>query len=281
MAGLLSLTYGLWESTTSHNQSQGTFSIYFETAGSAGYLFLKSGGVSRVPFSKCGVSEIIYLGRFRPNISGVRSLYLFSNLEMDAYTMTVSHPSHTIDNPQRTISLEGQNVAVDFIAVPVPTLNLLFNPTSVNIGSIVSVPWAYRNIANTGTVRLELYRGGAWQTLSASVPILAGNIQWPVTGPSDEQAKIRITLNGNSSVTNESMFSITPGLYPPTAICKDVFVTAGSGCTATASIDNGSFDLAGGSITLSQSPSGPYSLGSTPVTLTVTGSNGGSSQCIL
>jgi len=74
MEGLLSLTYGLWESTTSHNQSQGTFSIYFETAGSAGYLFLKSGGVSRVPFSKCGVSEIIYLGRFRPNISGVRSL---------------------------------------------------------------------------------------------------------------------------------------------------------------------------------------------------------------
>ena len=57
------MTYGLWESTTSHNQSQGTFSIYFETAGSAGYLFLKSGGVS----------EIIYHGLFRPNIAGVRN----------------------------------------------------------------------------------------------------------------------------------------------------------------------------------------------------------------
>jgi hypothetical protein len=41
MEGLLSLVYGLQEQTTSHNQSQGTFSIYFVTAGSAGYFFLE------------------------------------------------------------------------------------------------------------------------------------------------------------------------------------------------------------------------------------------------
>jgi len=34
---------------------------------------LKSGGFSRVSFSKRGVSKIIYLGLFRSNISGVRN----------------------------------------------------------------------------------------------------------------------------------------------------------------------------------------------------------------
>ena len=140
--------------------------------------------------------------------SGSDGNYLLSNLEMDAYTLTVSHPSHTIDNPQRSISIEGQNIEENFTAVPVPTLQLLFNPSFVNIGSTVSVPWAYRTIANTETVKIELYRGGVWQTLAASVPILTGNIQWTVTGPADAQAKIRISLNANPSLTNENTFSI-------------------------------------------------------------------------
>jgi hypothetical protein len=140
--------------------------------------------------------------------SGSDGNYLLSNLEMNTYTLTVSHPSHTIQNPQRAILMGEQNVEENFTAVPVPTLSLLFNPASVSIGSTVSVPWAYRGIANTQTVKLELYRGGAWQTLAASVPILAGSIQWPVTGPSDTLAKIRISLSGNLSVANESTFSI-------------------------------------------------------------------------
>ena len=66
----------------------------------------------------------------------------------------------------------------------------------------------------------------------------------------------------------------------PVAKCKDVIKSAGPSCEADASINNGSFDPdAGDTITLVQSPAGPYSLGSTPVTLTVTDSKGASSQC--
>lgn len=72
---------------------------------------------------------------------------------------------------------------------------------------------------------------------------------------------------------------------PPIALCKDVTVPTDPGvCTrATASVDNGSFDpdtpLFGDTITLDQQPPGPYPLGSTGVTLTVTDNLGKSGQC--
>ncbi|MHB8522674.1 MAG: HYR-like domain-containing protein, partial [Limisphaerales bacterium] len=67
---------------------------------------------------------------------------------------------------------------------------------------------------------------------------------------------------------------------PPVAKCKNVTVSAGVNCTANALIDDGSFDPdAGDTITLSQSPAGPYSLGDTTVTLTATDSHGASSSC--
>jgi hypothetical protein len=66
---------------------------------------------------------------------------------------------------------------------------------------------------------------------------------------------------------------------PPTAICQVVTVAADANCTADAVIDNGSFDPDGDAVTLAQSPPGPYPLGSTLVTLTVTDIEGASSQC--
>ncbi len=67
---------------------------------------------------------------------------------------------------------------------------------------------------------------------------------------------------------------------PPVAKCKDVIVTAGPDCTASASTDDGSFDYDNGDhITLVQTPPGPYPLGPTTVTLTVTDSHGASNTC--
>lgn len=65
----------------------------------------------------------------------------------------------------------------------------------------------------------------------------------------------------------------------PTAVCQNVTLNASSNCTATtaaSALDGGS---TGNGITFSHSPAGPYALGVTNVTLTVTDSANLSSTC--
>ncbi|MHB9005347.1 MAG: HYR domain-containing protein [Limisphaerales bacterium] len=67
---------------------------------------------------------------------------------------------------------------------------------------------------------------------------------------------------------------------PPVARCRKVIVAAGDRCEAEASIDDGSFDPDDGdTLTLTQSPAGPYPLGETVVTLIATDRHGVSSEC--
>ena len=80
---------------------------------------------------------------------------------------------------------------------------------------------------------------------------------------------------GTKELETGSIFNQAPG-----AQCQSVTVAAGASCAASASIDNGSFDLdSGDRITVTQSPAGHYPLGSTNVTLTVTDSQGLFSSC--
>jgi len=67
---------------------------------------------------------------------------------------------------------------------------------------------------------------------------------------------------------------------PPVALCRAVSVAADATCVASASVDAGSYSAtAGNSVTLTQSPAGPYAIGVTPVTLTATDSNGKTATC--
>jgi len=82
------------------------------------------------------------------------------------------------------------------------------------------------------------------------------------------QAEVQAIVNAGSAGKCKNQ--------PPVAQCKSITVSA---CVTNASIDNGSFDPGGNAITLSQSPLGPYAVGATMVTLTVSNNHGGSSQC--
>ena len=68
----------------------------------------------------------------------------------------------------------------------------------------------------------------------------------------------------------------------PIAVCQDVTKSADENCVAivtAAEVDNGSSDPDGDPITFSLSPAGPYALGTTNVTLTVTDDKGASDTC--
>ncbi len=68
-------------------------------------------------------------------------------------------------------------------------------------------------------------------------------------------------------------------VVPPVAMCQSVTVPADGDCQADASIDDGSYDPEGQSITLVQEPAGPYPLGETTVKLIVTDSDMAADTC--
>jgi hypothetical protein len=79
---------------------------------------------------------------------------------------------------------------------------------------------------------------------------------------------------------NVRNFEGAPQNQPPVAICQNVTAPTDPGaCTASASVNNGSFDPDGDPITLVQTPAGPYNLGTTSVILTVADNNGASNSC--
>jgi predicted alpha/beta superfamily hydrolase/GH25 family lysozyme M1 (1,4-beta-N-acetylmuramidase) len=158
------------------------------------------------------------------------------------------------------------------------------------LGSIVNgVAWQpsvfpaqpYRGITVFGS-------GGApW----AKAPAMWNEATFHVSNISDGTGSIYPGLRYGAIPTNEVANWTVPWLNnfrqnkllpntPPVAKCKNVTVSAGSNYTATASIDDGSFDPdSGDTITLAQTPPGPYSLGDTLVTLTVTDNHGASNSC--
>ncbi|MFC1800240.1 FlgD immunoglobulin-like domain containing protein [Candidatus Eisenbacteria bacterium] len=111
----------------------------------------------------------------------------------------------------------------------------------------------------------------AGETVSDAV--IAANLAFPMCATAS-----CTRFAGDAALTLVPVLPRDPN-YPPTALCTDVTVSADADCEAYASIDDGSYDTDGDPITVSQSPSGPYPLGMTLVTLTVTDDRGLSADC--
>jgi len=89
------------------------------------------------------------------------------------------------------------------------------------------------------------------------------------------------TTNDFGKATQYGTTITNPCTGPPIALCKNTTTpTDLNVCTAaSASIDNGSFDTDGDALNLTPVPAGPYALGTTPVTLTVTDTENLSDSC--
>lgn len=73
---------------------------------------------------------------------------------------------------------------------------------------------------------------------------------------------------------------VQPTNLPPVAICTNLVVPADANCQGSGSVNNGSYDPdTGDTITVVQSPSGPYPIGTNTVTLLVTDNHGASATC--
>lgn len=124
-------------------------------------------------------------------------------------------------------------------------------------------------------VRVDFNVVGANTTAGFASTDVNGQAQFCYTGTNAGTDTIRASVGTIADTATKIWFSNKP----PVAVCRNITVSAGASCVANASIDNGSFDPDGDPFTLVQSPAGPYPLGNTTVTLTVTDDEGASDSC--
>jgi subtilisin-like proprotein convertase family protein len=156
--------------------------------------------------------------------------------------------------------------------LPNGTVGVPYSATLTAIGGLA--PYVFGKPGG-GHDKLRTVELGNGLTLNETTGVISGT-------PYEEGATFfTVTVTDATRCGAQKDFEITfnPSNSPPTARCKNVTVAAGAGCTANASIDDGSDDPNGDQLTLTQSPAGPYPLGTTQVTLTATDPLGAWSQC--
>ncbi len=128
----------------------------------------------------------------------------------------------------------------------------------------------------------EVLVPGETYVWSPSAGLSNANIKNPTALPANTTTyTVTYTTGNGCSATDDVKVTIQCNTAP-VASCKAVTVSAGNDCkgTATASdFNDGSSDAEGDALTFSVSPAGPYSIGTTNITLTVTDTKNASSTC--
>jgi hypothetical protein len=89
---------------------------------------------------------------------------------------------------------------------------------------------------------------------------------------------LKVTDSFGETDTECTTITVVPN-QPPDAVCEDVTVSANENCLADADVDAGSSDPDDDPLDFQQDPAGPYELGDTEVTLTVTDPFGMTDTC--
>jgi len=98
--------------------------------------------------------------------------------------------------------------------------------------------------------------------------------------PAGRYLKVRAVFERAGTKESPILYSLTlVSGEPPVAVCRDVTVPADEFCGACPSVDNGSYDPEGDTLSLHQAPDCPYGVGMTNATLTATNSGGQADSC--
>jgi len=146
----------------------------------------------------------------------------------------------------------------------------------------------FRYTSNTDGIAVSGLSGDDWTIIVDSVDFGPLITHWFAANgeTSSFSDDIALTLGREyrltpaCSETSDEPVVVDPN-QAPVAVAQDVTVSADANCQGIVTadmIDNGSSDPDGDSFTIAASPEGPYALGSTQVTLTVTDDSGESSQ---
>lgn len=205
-------------------------------------------------------------------ILGTGAILSIMNLTVGSHTITMTATDGDGNTASKAVTIR--------VAGAPPTVNLTVRPLNVLPTTCVEVTIdAHPGSVELGVVEYSLNGGATWNT----VPLNQLPFRFLVPGQGFFHLVARSIDVAQQAAAKDSKFfidSICQNLNnPPVARCQNIVVSAGTQCTATASINNGSFDPDGDPITLTQSPPGPYPLGNTLVTLTVTDDEGASNTC--
>ncbi|MCG3147973.1 MAG: hypothetical protein PCFJNLEI_01414 [Verrucomicrobiae bacterium] len=127
--------------------------------------------------------------------------------------------------------------------------------------------------------------GQSFGTYRTDAATLGSDIGWSVPANGTYTlAAFGISIGGDvaDGELAAALSTTGQGNRPPTAVCQDLIRSADAGCQATvtaAEFNNGSTDPDDDTLQFSVNPPGPYSLGVTPVTLTVSDGKGGADTC--
>ncbi len=176
-----------------------------------------------------------------------------TNRQFDAYafdTCAISAPTCV------TVTLEGADSINLFAAAYAPT----FDPADIAGRNYKADPGVSNNMPQSFSFDLP---GGAQQ--------FAIDVHDVPQGPPSGRV---YTL----SVSGACMGACNPPNRAPVARARNVVVASDATCGAAASVDDDSSDADGDTLTITQSPAGPYPPGTTSVLLTVVDPSGAASQ---